>query len=328
MRAGDVIAQAAVAGDARREARMIVAAKELLASDVVQLTLVADRELPEWRPGAHIDLVLGDGLVRQYSLCGDPADRTRLQVAVLREPAGRGGSRYVHDRLAVGDEIGVRGPRNNFPQVPASGYLFVAGGIGITPLIPMIEAARAQGVSWHLLYGGRTRSSMAFVDRLQGLDAAAVEIRPQDEFGMLDLDSALDAAPADTAVYCCGPEPLLRAIEGAVAERPRLRLHLERFSAPERDPDAADTAFEVELRRSGQVLQVDAGTPLLDTLTAAGADIDFSCREGTCGTCETRVIAGVPDHRDSLLTGEEKAANDVMFPCVSRCLSRRLVLDL
>ncbi|MGI5200240.1 PDR/VanB family oxidoreductase [Spirillospora sp. CA-108201] len=324
----DVNARAAAAWDAREGVRVTVAAKESLAKDVAGLTLVADREIPEWRPGAHIDLLLGDGLERQYSLCGDPADRIRLQIAVLREPAGRGGSRQVHDRLAVGDEIGVRGPRNNFPLVPAPGYLFVAGGIGITPILPMIEAARAQGVPWRLLYGGRTRSSMAFTDRLLECGPVAVQIRPEDEFGLLDIVSALDAAPAGTAVYGCGPEPLLRAVEAAVAERPGLHLHLERFTPRERDPDAVDTAFEVELRRSGRVLRVAAGTSLLDTLTEAGAEIDFSCREGTCGTCETGVLDGVPDHRDSLLTDEEKAANDVIFPCVSRCLSRRLVLDL
>ncbi|HLU28253.1 ferredoxin-NADP reductase [Actinomadura hallensis] len=324
----DVAARAAVAGDGGDDVRMTVAAKELLTSDIVQLTLVADREVPEWEPGAHIDLVLGDGLVRQYSLCGDPADRGRLQVAVLREPGGRGGSRHVHDVLAVGDEVGVRGPRNNFPLEPAPGYLFVAGGVGITPLVPMIEAVHARGVPWRLLYGGRTRSSMAFADRLTELDPAAVQLRPQDEFGLLDLDSALDAVPADTAVYCCGPEPLLRAMEQAVAERPPLRLRLERFTPVEPDPDAVDTAFEVELHRSGRVIQVAADATLLDALTEAGVDIDFSCREGTCGTCETDVLDGVPDHRDSLLTDEEKAANDVMFPCVSRCLSRRLVLDL
>ncbi|MFG1858295.1 PDR/VanB family oxidoreductase [Actinomadura geliboluensis] len=324
----DVTARTAAAWDAREGVRMTVAAKESLAKDVVGLALVADGEIPEWRPGAHIDLLLGDGLERQYSLCGDPADRTRLRIAVLRDPAGRGGSWHVHDRLAVGDEVGVRGPRNNFPLVPAPGYLFVAGGIGITPLLPMIEEARAEGVPWRLLYGGRTRSSMAFADRLLERGPASVQIRPEDEHGLLDLGSALDAAPAGTAVYGCGPEPLLRAMQAAVAERPGLHLHLERFSAVEPDPDAVDTAFEVELRRSGRVLRVPAGTSLLDTLNEAGADIVFSCREGTCGTCETGVLDGVPDHRDSLLTDEEKAANDVMFPCVSRCLSRRLVLDL
>jgi ferredoxin-NADP reductase len=321
-------AQAAVAWDSHDDVRMTVTGKETVADGVVRLTLECHREIPEWRPGAHIDLVLGDDLIRQYSLCGDPADRSRLQVAVLREPDGRGGSRRIHDMLAVGAEIGVRGPRNNFAQVPASEFLFVAGGIGITPLIPMIDQARAQGTPWRLLYGGRTRSTMAFVDDLESRDPEAVQVRPQDEFGLLDLASALDELPSGAAVYCCGPEPLLQAIEAAVAERPHLDLHVERFVARDQDSDAVDTAFEVELHRSGAVLQVEAGASLLATLTAAGVGLDFSCQEGTCGTCETKVLDGVPDHRDSLLTDDEKAANDVMFPCVSRCLSRRLVLDL
>lgn len=321
-------AQAAVAWAAHDDVKMTVAGKESLADGVVRLTLECDREIPAWGPGAHIDLVLGDDLIRQYSLCGAPHDHSRLQVAVLREPEGRGGSRQIHDTLAVGDQIGVRGPRNNFPQVEAPEFLFVGGGIGITPLIPMIDEVRAQGTPWALLYGGRTRSSMAFVDELEARDPVAVQIRPQDEFGLLDLGASLDALPSGAAVYCCGPEPLLQAIEAAVAERPHLDLHVERFVAREQDPGTVDTDFEVELHLSGQVLQVAATDTLLATLTKAGVDLDFSCQEGTCGTCETNVIEGIPDHRDSLLTDDEKAANDVMFPCVSRCLSRRLVLDL
>lgn len=317
-------------------ARLTVAGKTELSDGVVLVSLESPGgDLPVWQPGAHLDLHLprgadgasADSSVRQYSLCGSPEDRTRYQVAVLREEAGRGGSRWIHDTLEVGEQLRVGGPRNNFELIEADEYLFVAGGIGITPLLPMLRAVAAAGRSWRLLYGGRTRRSMAFVDDLLDLGGGAVEIRPQDEFGLLDLDGPLAAAAPGTAVYACGPEPLLQALESACAGRP-VALHLERFSPKAVDPGAVDTSFEVELTGSGTVIQVDAGTSLLDALEQAGAPVEYSCREGTCGTCEVAVLDGVPDHRDSLLTDEERAANDVMFPCVSRCLSRRLVLDL
>lgn len=314
-----------------------VAAKVEVAEGVVALTLTASdgAPLPAWEPGAHIDLRLADGdaavlggnALRQYSLCGDPRDRNRYRVAVLRETAGRGGSRWVHDDLRVGDVLEIGEPRNNFALVEAEHYLFVAGGIGITPLLPMIRSVAAAGRTWRLVYGGRTRVSMAFVDELAGLPGGSVELCPQDEVGLLDLPAALADAPNGAAVYSCGPEPMLAAMESACAGLP-VALHVERFVARELDAEAVDTQFEVELARSGKLLKVDEGTSLLDALESAGADVQYSCREGTCGTCETAVLDGIPDHRDSLLTDEERAENDVMFPCVSRCLSRRLVLDL
>jgi ferredoxin-NADP reductase len=244
-----------------------------------------------------------------------------LQVAVLHEPAGRGGSRHVHSTLAEGRTVRVRGPRNQFPLVTADRYLFIAGGIGITPIVPMIRAVAARGASWRLLYGGRTRPSMAFAGELRDRYGDRVVVRPQDETGLLDLDSFL---VADAEVYCCGPEPLLAAVEQR-APAPA-RLHVERFT-----PKAVDgerTSFEVELARTGRTLVVPEDKSILHAVEEAGIPVLSSCRQGTCGTCETGVLEGVPDHRDSVLNAEERAACDVMMICVSRSREPRLVLDL
>lgn len=309
------------------ELRLEVEKKELLADDVVLLTLrdPSGAELPEWAPGAHLDLVLTADLVRQYSLCGDPGERSVYRVAVLREPAGRGGSAHVHDVVAEGDTVLVRGPRNRFALVDAPGYVFVAGGIGITPLVPMIAAAHAAGADWQLVHGGRSRASMAFTE-LAGRHPDRVALVPQDEAGLLDVAGIL-AAAAGRPVYCCGPEGLLAAVE-AEGERLGVPVHVERFSARPGALDGPDEAFEVELSGSGTVVAVPAGCSILDALEGAGIATLSSCREGTCGTCETGVLAGEPDHRDSLLTEEEQASNEVMMLCVSRSRSPRLVLEL
>ncbi|MEU0588803.1 PDR/VanB family oxidoreductase [Streptomyces sp. NPDC006132] len=279
--------------------------------------------LPAWEPGAHVDVLLGPGLERQYSLCGDPADRTAWRIAVLREPDGRGGSAHVHERVAEGDTIRVRGPRNNFRLEPAPRYRFVAGGIGITPILPMLAAAEAAGAEWTLLYGGRTRDSMAFGEELARY-GDRVTIAPQDETGLLDLPSVLDDVPEDTLVYCCGPGPLLDAVE---ARCPSGVLRVERFRPKEQETGGA-TEFEVELARSGRTLTVTPDVSVLDAVRAAGVEVLYSCTEGTCGTCETDVLDGEPDHRDSVLTDEERAAGETMLICVSRCRGKRLVLDL
>ncbi|MGW7646365.1 PDR/VanB family oxidoreductase [Streptomyces bobili] len=279
--------------------------------------------LPAWEPGAHIDLLLGPGLERQYSLCGDPADRSVWRIAVLREPHGRGGSAQVHERLRPGDTVRVRGPRNHFALRPAPRYRFVAGGIGITPILPMLAAAEAAGAEWSLLYGGRSRASMAFTEELARYGDRVV-LAPQDEAGLLDLGPVLDALPEGTLVYCCGPGPLLDAVE---ARCPSGALRVERFQVKERR-GGEDAGFEVELARSGRTLTVAPGVSVLDSVRAAGVEVLFSCTEGTCGTCETDVLDGTPDHRDSVLTDEEREAGETMMICVSRCRGKRLVLDL
>jgi ferredoxin-NADP reductase len=300
--------------------RLLVDSKELIADNVVLLSLrdPDGLSLPSWTPGAHIDLVLGD-VVRQYSLCGDPHDTSVLRVAVLREALGRGGSRHVHDVLVAGQRVEVRGPRNNFPLVEAKRYLFIAGGIGITPIRPMVASVAASGRDWRLVYGGRSRSSMAFLDELSS--CVNVSIRPQDECGLLDVPALFADLGDDTAVYCCGPEPLLAVVERHHVGTP----HLERF-APR--IAGAGVEFDVVLAQSGCVLHVPADRSILEVVEGAGLSVLSSCREGTCGTCETGVLTGRPEHRDSVLTAEERAAEDVMMICVSRSCSGRLVLDL
>ncbi|MFI6494650.1 PDR/VanB family oxidoreductase [Streptomyces sp. NPDC050564] len=307
------------------EAELVVGLRESAADGVLALTLrhPLGEELPSWEPGAHIDVVLGPGLERQYSLCGDPSDRRAWRIAVLREPDGRGGSSYVHEQLGQGDMVRVRGPRNHFGLRPAPRYRFIAGGIGITPILPMLAAAEATGAEWTLLYGGRSRRSMAFAEELSRY-GDRVRIAPQDETGLLDLASVLADIPEDTLVYCCGPGPLLDAVEEAC---PSGLLHVERFQ-PKVQESGPDGEFEVVLERAGRTLTVPAGVSVLDTVRAAGVEVLYSCTEGTCGTCETDVLEGTPDHRDSVLTDEEREAGETMLICVSRCLGKRLVLDL
>jgi ferredoxin-NADP reductase len=306
------------------------------ADGVVSLRLVRPDglPLPAWSPGAHLDVVLPSGLIRQYSLCGDPDDRKGFRIAVLREAEGRGGSREIHDTVLPRLEVGVRGPRNHFPLVEAQQYLFLAGGIGITPILAMARDASRRGVPWRLVYGGRTRATMAFVEELQDLPGGCVEIHPQDERGLLPLDRLLGEIEAGTAVYCCGPEPMVRAVEEISALRlPAGTLHVERFSAasgPRVPPPAAEDSdeFEVELRRSGVVLPVPADRTLLEVVRDVVPDAPYSCEEGFCGACETAVLEGVPLHNDTILTDQDRESCSMMMICVGRSRSPRLVLDL
>jgi ferredoxin-NADP reductase len=306
------------------EADVLVVARRDEAAGVVgvELALPSGEALPVWAPGAHIDVELPGGLTRQYSLCGDPADSGRWHIAVLREADGRGGSRWIADELTAGTTLRVRGPRNNFPLQPADRYVFVAGGIGITPLLPMIRAVEAAGADWVLHYGGRTRASMAFLGELS-LFGDRVRVYPHDEVGLLDLGSVLDGPAA--LVYCCGPTGLIEALE---ARCPAGTLRVERFTAAPVATDGPESAFEVVCERSGVTVTVPPGTSVLDAVEDAGVGVLSSCAEGICGTCETTVLEGEPDHRDSLLTEDEKSAGDTMLICVSRCRGARLVLDL
>ncbi|MFD8000455.1 PDR/VanB family oxidoreductase [Streptomyces mirabilis] len=316
--------------DREYESDLVVVERAEAADGVAVLTLRhPDGEpLPQWRPGAHIDLLLADGLVRNYSLCGTPGDRTAWRIGVLRVPDGRGGSAYVHDKLHVGTQVQVRGPRNKFALRPARRYLFIAGGIGITPVLPMLAAVEAAGAAWRLLYGGRSRSSMAFLDELAEY-GDAVAVRPQDQHGLLDLDSYLGEPDPDTLVYCCGPEPLLAAVEERCRAWPAKALQMERFQAQAQVQEAGSgSAFEVVLDRSGITVQVPPERSVLDAVREAGVAALSSCAEGICGTCETEVIDGEPDHRDTVLSAEERESNEIMMICVSRSRGPRLVLDL
>ncbi|MFC5906004.1 PDR/VanB family oxidoreductase [Streptacidiphilus monticola] len=318
--------------DSSGAAELLVAAAEPVAEGVLLLTLAdpEERPLAPWTPGAHVDLLLDNGLVRSYSLCGDPADPYRYQVAVLLDPQSRGGSAFVHRELATpGTRVRVGLPRNHFALAPAERYLFVAGGIGITPLLPMIRAAEATRADWRLVYAGRSLAAMAFRDELaRSYGEGRVTLAPKLETGRRpDLAALLaEAAAEGRTVYCCGPERMVDAVAAACAGWPEGRLRTERFRA---EVSADGSEFEVELARSGLSAKVPDGLSILDALEDAGfAEAAFSCREGTCGSCETRVLAGEPDHRDAVLSEAERETAETMMICVSRARTPHLVLDL
>ncbi|WP_030341023.1 PDR/VanB family oxidoreductase [Streptomyces sp. NRRL S-1022] len=303
-----------------RARRLLLTAHETIADGVVQLRLEG-ADLPRWEPGAHLDLVLPSGLVRQYSLCGDPGDTSSYTVAARLVPYGRGGSREVHERLAEGMELEVRGPRNRFPLAGAPSYVFVAGGIGITPILPMLRSL-PDGTDFRLLYCGRTRASMPFLEEVRGLAGDRLTVVAEDEDGRQDLAALFAGTAAGAAVYCCGPDGLTAAVQEALPEG--ADLHLERF-AP-RAPAGGDTAFELELRRSGRTLTVPAGSTVLAAVRRELPDTAYSCEQGFCGTCRQRVLDGEIDHRDELLIDAERS--DSMLICVSRARGDRLVLDM
>ena len=291
-----------------------------VADDVVALTLRATgEELAPWAPGAHVDLALPNWLTRQYSLCGDPADRDAYRVAVRYDPLSRGGSEYVHRFLRRGRTLDVSLPRNHFPLADAPHYLFLAGGIGITPLLPMLRAATAAGRPATLLYVGPSLDSMPFVDELRHSCGERVRIVETRRHGRPDLDALAATLDDDTLVYCCGPAAMLEAAEAAF---PAERLRAERFQPAERSFGPA-TPFEAVCAGSGDTVAVPADESLLDALAHAGHPLPSGCREGVCGSCEVAVLEGAPEHRDDI-----GAPDGRMYACVSRALSARLVLDL
>ncbi|WP_089102598.1 PDR/VanB family oxidoreductase [Streptomyces hyaluromycini] len=313
-------------------ARLLVRQARWIAEDVVELRL-ARRDglpLPPWEPGAHVELTLPSGLRRAYSLCGDPRERTAWTVAVQRAPDSRGGSLELHETVLVGRELTVDGPVNRFPLLPAPGYLLLAGGIGVTPLLPMARALAAGGLPWRLVLGARDRSRLVYAEELTALGGDRVRLVPQDEAGLPDLAAELTAAPPGHAVYACGPAAMLDAVSElcrtAVPPRP---LRIERFGpAVEADGDAARGRFEVVLRRSGLRLAVPTDRSVLEVVRDRVPDVPYSCEEGYCGSCETPVLAGTPDHRDSVIGPQERAAATTMMICVSRAASTVLELDL
>jgi ferredoxin-NADP reductase len=330
MSAGEAPSAAMLTVFSERRSDLVVTARQTRAEGVISLTLAdpGGAQLPAWTPGAHIDVLLDDS-VRQYSLCGPPGDQHSWRIAVLLDPNGRGGSRKVHEALRPGDQVAVRGPRNHFPLHAAPRYIFLAGGIGITPILPMITVATEAGADWRLYYGGRSRASMAFLDELEPHGDRVVSW-PEDERGLLPLGEILGEPVENVLIYCCGPEGLLAATEQRCAAWPPGALHLERFSAkPQPEPAAGEEAsFEVVCQRSGVTVIVPPGKSIIDALDENGVSVLSSCLEGVCGTCETAVLEGIPEHRDSLLTEDEREANEYMMICVGRSKSERLVLDL
>jgi ferredoxin-NADP reductase len=298
--------------------------------DPTLLAATDGADVPRWEPGAHLQWQLPSGLRRQYSLCGDPTDRRTYTVCVLRQQDGRGGSIEVHDDLQVGTAIDSSPPRNNFPLKNAPDFVLLAGGIGITPIKPMLEELHRRGVTWRLIYGGRNRRSMAFADELVRTYPDRVALLPEDEHGLPDLGEIVGSLGPQSRLYCCGPARMLAAVTDACAEAGVAdRLHLERFGAAEDAVDASgEQAFEVQLQKSGVVVVIPANQRILDTVRAVRPNIESSCNEGYCGTCETRVLAGQPEHRGSLMSAEEHDEDGTMLICVGRARSATLVLDL
>lgn len=297
-----------------------------------ELRPFAGRELPPFSAGAHVDLLLPSGLTRSYSLVNPQEERHRYVIAVNRDPASRGGSRFIHDSLKPGDTLTLAAPRNNFPLVEDAAHsLFIAGGIGITPLWCMIQRLESLGRAWELYYCSRTRKSAAFLEQMKALGGRVntdLHFNFDQEPGgrMLDIAAVVAATPPDTHLYCCGPIPMLEGFEKATADRPPGYVHTEYFSAKE--APASGGGFTVELARSGLSFEVPRGKTILDALIDQGVDMPYSCMEGVCGTCEARVIEGIPDHRDLVLSREEKAANRSIMICCSGSRSPKLVLDL
>jgi vanillate O-demethylase ferredoxin subunit len=289
-------------------------------------------ELAPFTAGGHIDLHLSNGMIRSYSLVNDQCERHRYVIAVNRDAAGRGGSSFVHDSIRAGDIITVSHPRNNFAlHEEAEHSVLIAGGIGITPLLSMVRRLETLERSWELFYAARTRVAAAFLDELDALRPNVhlnlrVDFDDERSGRVFDLAAIVKKAPAPAHLYCCGPLPMLAAFEAATADRPADHVHVEYFQV--RQAPAIEGGFEVKLARSNRRILVEAGKTILDALLDAGIAVNYACTEGVCGTCETRVLEGIPDHRDQFLSKEEQAANKTVMICCSGVKSGTLVLDL
>ncbi len=300
--------------------------------NVVALTLAAanGQPLPPWFPGAHIDIHLPSGRVRQYSLNGDPAERDSYRIAVRRIPDGGGGSIEVHDTLAMGATVTTGGPRNAFPLSvpgygsPARSFRFIAGGIGITPILPMLRQAQRLDIDWSMIYVGRSADSLPFIDEVAHW-GDHVTIRTDDVYGLPTAEDLLGECADGTSVYACGPAPMLTAIRGRLADRDNVELHFERFAAP---PVVDGKEFSACIASTGEIVNVRADETLLSALQRSGVSAPYSCQQGFCGTCRTRVLGGNVDHRDTLLTDPERRAG-TMLVCISRApQGERVTLDL
>jgi tetrachlorobenzoquinone reductase len=296
-------------------------------TNLYEFTRLDGGALPAYQPGAHIDLHLPNGIVRQYSLTEAEPKGSSYTVGVKRDPASRGGSRYVHDELRVGKTIKISPPRNNFPLVENAAHVVLfAGGIGITPIWCMVQRLAKLGRPWTLHYACRSRVDTAFLPALK--EMAGAEFHFDDESGgkFLDVGALVAAAPKDAHLYCCGPTPMLKAFETATASWPPEQVHIEYFTPKQEAAKAG--GFVVELARSGKEFMIPEGKSILQVLLDAGVDVDYSCELGICGACEQRVISGEPEHRDAILTEEEQASNTKVMICCAGCKSERLVLDL
>lgn len=313
---------------------VVVHARRLEAQGVVSLDLrPISGTLPPFTAGSHIDVeipTIDKPLLRQYSLSNDPQDTHRYVIGVGRDPASRGGSAWLCEEAKEGDVLRISPPRNRFPLFEdATNSILIAGGIGITPMLAMARRLSALGRRWVLYLCARTPDRAAFLKEAQGLPGGLVVPVFDGMPGVksLDLASVVKAASPDAHLYCCGPEPLMRAFEKACAGRNPATVHVEWFKAPESlaATSSIDHAFTVHLHRSGRSIEVPVGKTILDALVAANVNVPHSCCDGICGTCETRVLAGEPDHRDTVLFGDD---NQSIIVCVSRCKGESLTLDL
>jgi ferredoxin-NADP reductase len=296
-------------------------------TNIYELTSLDGKPLPAYEPGAHIDLHLPNGIVRQYSLLEPEPEPQRFTIGVKRDPASRGGSRYVHDELRVGRTLKISAPRNNFPLVETAPHVILfAGGIGITPIWCMVQRLHKLGRSWKLFYACRSRSDMAFLHALESMASSQFHFDDEAEGKFLDIGGIIAGAPKDAHLYCCGPTPMLKGFEAATVNWPSNQIHIEYFT-PKQEP-AKTGGFVVELARSGKKFVIPEGKSILQVLLDAGIDVDYSCELGICGACEQRVISGEPEHRDAILTEEEQASNTKVMICCAGCKSERLVLDL
>ena len=296
-------------------------------TNLYEFTSLDGKALPAYQPGAHIDLHLPNGLIRQYSLIEAEPCPDRYIIGVKRDPASRGGSRCVHDELRVGKMLEISTPRNNFQLVEdADHVVLLAGGIGITPIWCMVQHLAKHGRSWKLYYACRSRADTAFLRALETMAPAQFHFDDENAGKFLDVATIVAEAPKNAHLYCCGPTPMLKAFETATADWPRAQIHVEYFTPKE---EVAKTGgFVVELARSGQEFVIPEGKTILQVLLDAGIDVDYSCELGICGACEQRIISGIPEHRDAILTEEEQASNTKVMICCAGCKSERLVLDL
>ena len=322
-------AEAMAAKTADRLIDVRVSATRYAARDtnIYEFAPLDGKPLPPYEPGAHIDLHLPNGLIRQYSLIRPEPDPSSYAVTVKRDPASRGGSRCVHDELRVGRTLKISAPRNNFPLVEnASHVVLLAGGIGITPIWCMVQRLHKLGRSWKLYYACRSRADTAFLQPLEAMGHTHFHFDDENGDRVLDIKPIITEAPREAHLYCCGPTPMLKAFEAATADWPRAHIHVEYFT-PKQEADRKG-GFVVELARSGQEFVIPEGKTILQVLLDAGVDVDYSCELGICGACEQRVISGTPEHRDAILTEEEQASNTKVMICCAGCKSERLVLDL
>jgi vanillate O-demethylase ferredoxin subunit len=314
---------------------VIVAAKERVAESIYRFELIrADGyDLPAFDPGAHIDVHLPNGLVRQYSLYNHPAETLHYKIAVLNDPASRGGSQTLCEQVQMGDRLPISEPRNLFPLTnKAKRSLLLAGGIGITPIYSMAQALAGAGEDFELHYCARSRNRMAFAELLERSAFARqvhFHITDGDPGKRIDTDRVLANPTPGTHLYVCGPAGFLDHILQRAAANgwPAEQVHREYFTAAELSHEG-DCSFEIEIKSTGEVIEVAAGSSALHALEEAGIYVPVACEEGICGTCVTRVLAGEPDHRDQFMSEEERSLNDQFTPCCSRAKSKRLVLDL